>query len=487
MNHNKETIQAMVNEGRLIGSTMRNMLVHDARSSTNVFAVTSIAVFSILMKYCSDNKGILPVELPDILEFEVLQRLVPDVVPDLQIRDFLRDMQAALHLESDLGGLYDYLYRVGLRENAIVMRGMLDELEDHDLSVKESGSTAVYAAIALIETMKKLPQTGSQDIPQTVLRLMGEIADIPEQASCYSPTGDGVKTLLSITGEHKVSLYAPLNSEYEQALNIMLLMMAQHNTRAMLTRNRIEWLPLDLLPDMGRFDLVTAFPRFGVNYASGQIGETSDPYGSDFIEWWPVLIGSREWVYARHVIKALSPHGVGYVIYPLGTLSRLAVYEEMRRRFIDENLLDAVIELPAGTFDKTMVKAAILVFRKDRMRKDILMVHLGSKNASKYLETKRGVVVDIDEKEVGRIIRERAEVDGISCLVSPKVIIDNGVCFSPSAYILEKPDLVMYDIDVLLKEGEQLEEELKDLSRSYDNEVDEYMRFRSTWNSAEEV
>ena len=95
--------------------------------------------------------------------------------------------------------------------------------------------------------------------------------------------------------------------------------------------------------------------------------------------------------------------------------------------------------------------------------------------------------VDIDEKEVGRIIRERAEVDGISCLVSPKVIIDNGVCFSPSAYILEKPDLVMYDIDVLLKEGEQLEEELKDLSRSYDNEVDEYMRFRSTWNSAEEV
>src|SRR5699024_4644373 len=46
----------------------------------------------------------------------------------------------------------------------------------------------------------------------------------------------------------------------------------------------------------------------------------------------------------------------------------------IRKQIIEMNLLDAVIGLPEGLFYGTGIPACIMVFRKDRTRKDVLFI-----------------------------------------------------------------------------------------------------------------
>ena len=485
MLRNEEAVQAMAEEGHLIGTTMRNMLVHGPRGVANTYSLVNLGVFSILMKYCSDNREILPVDMPDILDFKVLQRLFPDMVPKDQLERFLTRMQETMGLETDQDTLYGYLFRSDERKERelwIIVRSVFDELEGYDLSVEKSGATAVYAALAFIETLKQYPQMGMPVMPMTILRILEESTDVRDGARCYSCTRDGAATLAAITTKARTEMFVPQGTMGDQMLNVMLLMMVQHTSTPHLIRNNVEWLPVGLEKEMGKFDLVTALPPFGPGFSIDQIRASSEGYGDAFISWWPTMLGSKEWIYARHVVQALSDDGVGYVVYPLGALSRTGAYEDIRETFIRENLLDAVIELPSGTFPGTGTKTAILVIRRKRTSSDILMVNLGGKAASKYVETQRGSVVAFDYGAIGSIIRERSEAEGISRLMKDMDLLDNGSCLSPSAYVMERPELVAYDMDVLVKEDVALSDQLEELDQAYRTAIAGFIKMKDVWH-----
>jgi type I restriction enzyme M protein len=62
------------------------------------------------------------------------------------------------------------------------------------------------------------------------------------------------------------------------------------------------------------------------------------------------------------------------VIVPHGVLFRGGAEGKIRRQLIDENLLDAVVGLPANLFFGTGIPAAILLFRKGRETTDVMFV-----------------------------------------------------------------------------------------------------------------
>ena len=62
------------------------------------------------------------------------------------------------------------------------------------------------------------------------------------------------------------------------------------------------------------------------------------------------------------------------VVLPHGVLFRGASEGRIRQQIVDLNLLDAVIGLPANLFYGTSIPACILVFKKNRSRREVLFI-----------------------------------------------------------------------------------------------------------------
>ncbi|MBP7142139.1 MAG: type I restriction-modification system subunit M [Opitutaceae bacterium] len=85
--------------------------------------------------------------------------------------------------------------------------------------------------------------------------------------------------------------------------------------------------------------------------------------------------GKADYAFITHMIEtARAGSGRVGVVVPHGVLFRGAAEGRIRERLIKENLLEAVIGLPANLFFGTGIPAAILVFNKGKTHSDVLFI-----------------------------------------------------------------------------------------------------------------
>ncbi|MEL6613221.1 MAG: type I restriction-modification system subunit M, partial [Bacteroidota bacterium] len=120
-------------------------------------------------------------------------------------------------------------------------------------------------------------------------------------------------------------------------------------------------------------DVVVANPPFSLKKWGYEDAE-ADPFGR-FKR--PVLppTSKGDYAFLLHMLHS-AKHDVGRVgvVVPHGVLFRGSREGTIREQLIRENLLDAVIGLPAGLFYGTGIPAAILVFKKRRAATDVLFI-----------------------------------------------------------------------------------------------------------------
>ena len=85
---------------------------------------------------------------------------------------------------------------------------------------------------------------------------------------------------------------------------------------------------------------------------------------------------------------ALADDGRVGVIVPHGVLFRGGSEGLIRQKFIEENLLEAVIGLPANLFFGTGIPAAILIFHKGRNTSDVLFIDASHDYADEKKQTR---------------------------------------------------------------------------------------------------
>ncbi len=82
-----------------------------------------------------------------------------------------------------------------------------------------------------------------------------------------------------------------------------------------------------------------------------------------------------DYAFITHMIEiAVADDGRVGVIVPHGVLFRRGSEGLIRQKLIEENLLEAVIGLPANLFFGTGIPAAILVFHKGKKTTDVLFI-----------------------------------------------------------------------------------------------------------------
>lgn len=121
-----------------------------------------------------------------------------------------------------------------------------------------------------------------------------------------------------------------------------------------------------------KFNIVVANPPFSLDKWGAENA------GADRFRrfWRGIPPKSRgDYAFISHMVEtALDSEGKVGVIVPHGVLFRAGSEGVIRRKLIEENLLHAVIGLPANLFYGTGIPAAILIFDKARKATDVLFI-----------------------------------------------------------------------------------------------------------------
>ena len=120
------------------------------------------------------------------------------------------------------------------------------------------------------------------------------------------------------------------------------------------------------------FDVVVANPPFSLDKWGHDTAE-SDPFHRFRRGLPPRTKG--DYAFILHMVETMKPRtGRMAVVVPHGVLFRGGTEGKIRRKLMEENLLDCVIGLPEKLFYGTGIPAAILILRKSKPDKDVLFI-----------------------------------------------------------------------------------------------------------------
>lgn len=130
-----------------------------------------------------------------------------------------------------------------------------------------------------------------------------------------------------------------------------------------------------------KYDIVVANPPFSLKkWGAAEVEGDKDQHNRFHRGLPPKSKG--DYAFITHMIETLNEHGKAGVIVPHGVLFRGSAEGKIRKQFIDENLLKAVIGLPANLFFGTGIPAAILIFDKNKTTNEVLFIDASREYAS---------------------------------------------------------------------------------------------------------
>lgn len=214
--------------------------------------------------------------------------------------------------------------------------------------------------------------------PQFISKLLSKLLKPKEGNRIYDPTCGSGSLLIKVAnevGSQNYSLYGQESNGNTYALCKMNMFLHKIDNAKIAWGNTISN-PKHVEADkLMKFDVVVANPPFSL-----------DKWGADeapadkFNRFWRGIPPKSKGDYAfiTHMIESLNETGRAGVIVPHGVLFRGSSEGRIREQFINDNLLEAVIGLPANLFFGTGIPAAILIFNKRKKNTDVIFID-GSK------------------------------------------------------------------------------------------------------------
>jgi len=232
---------------------------------------------------------------------------------------------------------------------------------------------------------------------------------------------------------------------------------------------RIEWcntITNPLLIDQDeliRYDVVVANPPFSLDKWGVEIAET-DRFRRFHRGVPPKSRG--DFAFISHMIEIAKPDtGKVGVVVPHGVLFRGGGEQKIRKAILEENLLDAVIGLPANLFYGTGIPAALLIFDRSRSRRkksDVLFIDAGREFES---GTNQNRLRDGDITKITRTFEKFKSVDKYAYRATRKEIESNDYNLNIPRYVDTFEPEEEIDIKAVQSEIDQLETELAETKK----------------------
>ena len=304
--------------------------------------------------------------------------------------------------------------------------------------------------------------------PRSLCKLVARLAEPkPGDRICDPACGSGGLLLLAGAEVEKAGSkdYALYGQEKTGATyNLARMNMFLHG----LDSARIEWgdtLNNPLLRDgngLMKFDVVVANPPFSLD-KWGDKSLENDKYNRFWRGMPPASKG--DYAFISHMVEtAKAKEGRVAVIVPHGVLFRGSSEGRIRKAFLEENILDAVIGLPSGLFQTTGIPVAILIFDRSREpggknenRKDVLFI-----DASREFITdkKQHTLSDENIEKIVDTYKKRGEIEKYSHVATFDEIVENDFNLNIPRYVDTFEEEAPVDIPATRKRIAELTTEL---------------------------
>ena len=353
------------------------------------------------------------------------------------------------------------------------LRNLLDDLNDPRLDLRPSrvgnvdviGNAYEYLIGKFAAGAGK--KAGEFYTPPEVSTLLAKLLDPqPGDRICDPACGSGsllIKCAQEV-GSPDYALYGQEANGSTWALCMMNMLLHNQPT----TIQHIKWGDTLREPQLlehdrlMQFDVVVANPPFSLD-KWGADGAANDRYNR---YWRGVPPKSKgDYAFISHMIETATaaPDRSGRVgvIVPHGVLFRGSSEGKIRQALIDENLLDAVIGLPANLFFGTGIPAAILIFKRRRPADAPVLFIDASRNFEPGTNQNRLRQQDIDT--ISATYEARQPVEQYAALATREQIAANDYNLNIPRYVDTFTAEEQIDLSAVQSEIATLEDQLADV------------------------
>lgn len=356
------------------------------------------------------------------------------------------------------------------------LKNLIEDFADLNLDLRPShignqdiiGNTYEYLIARFAGDSGK--KGGEFYTPAEVSMLLAKLLNPQPGNRIYDPACGSGSLLIKVAnevGSEDFSLYGQESNGSTWALCKMNMFLHQKDNAKLEWGDTINNPKLIEDDKLMKFDIVVANPPFSLDKWGAENA------GADkFNRFWRGIPpkSTGDYAFITHMIEsALGINGKVGVIVPHGVLFRGGAEGKIRKQFIDENLLEAVVGLPAKLFYGTGIPAAIMIFNKAKERQDVLFIDA----SREYQEGKnQNKLRDKDIEHIADTYKKFETINKYAYRANIDEIKENEYNLNIPRYVDTFEEEEEVDIPAVQREIEELEKELNEVK----SEMNKYLK-----------
>lgn len=202
--------------------------------------------------------------------------------------------------------------------------------------------------------------------PAPVVQLMGKILQPAKDAEICDPTigsgGLAINMRNYVEARYGTAKHLTIHGqELKDGIYKMCVMnMIFHGIRNANIQQGDTLLDPKLVENgqLRKYDIVVANPPFSQNYTTANMR-----FKERFVNWMSTK-KQADFMFVQHMIATLKDNGRMAVVMPHGVLFRGGEEQRMRKRLIEQGILECIVGLPPALFFGTGIPASILIINK---------------------------------------------------------------------------------------------------------------------------
>ena len=178
--------------------------------------------------------------------------------------------------------------------------------------------------------------------------------------------------------------------------------------------------------------------------------------------------------FTMHMLSWLSPKGTAAIVEFPGILYRDHAEQQIRKYLVDNNYIDAVIQLPENLFFGPSISTCVLVLKKNKIDNNILFIDA----SEEYIKVgKKNKLTDENINNILNTYNSRSD-SKISSLVSYETIVEKKFNLSLNNYLVKNEDELLHNINIanvsnklekVIKKQNELREQISSLNQKLDS------------------
>ena len=196
------------------------------------------------------------------------------------------------------------------------------------------------------------------------------------------------------------------------------------------------------------FDAIVSNPPYSINW----IGK-DDPTLINDDRYAPAGVlapkSKADFAFIMHSLSYLSPQGRAAIVVFPGILYRGGAEQKIRQYLVDNNFVEAIIQLPNNLFFGTSIATCILVLAKNKTNTDTLFIDA---SAEFKKATNNNILTEENIDRILESIDNKENKDYFAQVVPYQTIIEADYNLSVSTYLEKEDTREKIDIDVLNNE-----------------------------------